>query len=1067
MLGAVNGLAGAPPKRFSLKKKGVHSGQTAIPSADDAPGPAKKANFNARGMFTKAAKNAFKKPAPLLAIVNSMKGAASADGSSLLPLDPVGQKDDWFPDRLYLIDAMNRRRRDKLIPHLVVPPKPLTAEEEIANLAGKADWVNENERKWLEDEFLKKLTEKNNLESNRLQVLRVYRRQFYEEIFGRGLGNSWLYEEENIRQRGLDDAEQADGPISEYCIDMFLWACAMGEIDAVQQILLKLVNPMEAAMLGAALCKNLIDDDGRDSAFAPSIRTKGQLEDIVDVLNEKAVNMLQFFIKKNDKLTFSMLQTLKVGKKAQALSFIVKYDDFERHHDYLDLAKMAGNSNFLSTVLEDSDGTGERWHERWFGQGIRLRSTFVFLMLMPLLPVLPMWPLKSIVFKSDEASKGCTRNYTDRLISFMRAPVFYFLFDCLCYIGLVMSQTYITIIKASEPPNGSSAYAVLQHLSIAEWVFLAFGAVHVINQFFEMGMPADGNRLSITGYARQAKKWCQDLWNVMDVVIVGLGILAYTLRLRNEEVWWRILMSLGLWVSWLRLLEYVASVSPTLGAMVNGLFAMGKDVLNFLIVLLFVMFGFGFCSYALMHPHGRSDDEEGYDMLYFVFIKPSWQMLGELFLEDYDDPYDVTCDHAYDFAHLSAEGFRLQPGLEKCLTKNIATVVLICYAMITSVVLVNLLVAMMGSRWEQDSSSQKAKFASNFFNMVDRYELYPPPVVELFMLPVKLLLKGSDVAGDAGLAAAKGAKGAVAKIGGEMFSSDPGAVEAGVLEAALDDKEDQQTRTLTYFVEEVKELFMKNDGVRDDAAGEQVSDLVMRMEDLETKLGDVAKGVQAQVGSLEKHILLLLKKQDCVGVDSGEGVGAGAGEGMRSTQQEHMEQRIAEALKGTVQTLAAQMAAGMLAGAEGVESGKQEDEGIQDKEEDADEEEEEEEEEESNAAAGQNADAGARGGQLSPSALSFGPYAPSPIKGTQQAKPEPRQRISPVGELAPIAAGSLMDSLSNVVATAPASANRGSQSTPTSEQPPLPPTPAEQIEAARARGHLRLLFASPEFRDMV
>jgi hypothetical protein len=1071
-----------------------------------------KKNFNAKAMFKKV--HGTTTPA---SIVQSILNAANSDGSSLLALDPFEQQDDYFPSHFYLIDAINRRRQDTSIPLPEIPEKPLSAEEEAANLLGGVDWVNELERTWLKDEFLKALPDH---KKQRLQTLRVYRRQFYEDIFGVGLGNGWLYENENIRGRGLDDHIQKAGghATKDSCMDIFLWATAMGEMSAVEQIIVQLANPMEASLLGAALCMSLINDDERDSAFELKLNAKGKLEDIVELLNENASMLLQFSIKRNDKLTLQMLRELKVGKKVVRLSFIVEYGSFFRHHDYLDLANLAGNDQFTAAVLQDADGTGERLQERWFGEDVRIRTSLLFLLLMPLLPVLPLWPLKALVYK-ESSSKSCTKSYQDRLLCFMHAPVFGFLFDCLCYVGLVVTQTYITVKPVDETPLGSSPMTILSHLSPVEFVFLAFGAVHVLNQCHEMGMPS--NKLSVAGYVRQFRNWCQSLWNVLDIVLISMATAAYVFRFQNEEVWWRIFMSLGLWVSWLRLLEYVASVNPTLGSMVNGLFAMGRDVVNFTLVMLFVMFGFGFCTYALMHPYGVRPDEEDYNLVYAVLIRPSWQMLGELFPDDeYTEPYDVTCTHAYDLEFLSSEGFRLQPGLEKCLTKNIGLVVLIVYAMITSVVLVNLLIAMMMSRWDEDQSKQKQKFAHDFFEMIDRYETYAPPLIQLTMMPIQLVLKalgrGDDAAKMSKRMLILGGEEmgkrlsavSIRKVGGEEMTEtvDRPSLDDSLVQddtTTLAEKKAKDSRdALVHFVQEVKELFIKHSNAAGSAAKQE--EVVKRMEE---RMEELAKTTQAQVGSLEKHIMMLLARGDGNNGSTGGGEGWAAG-GKGGTKQQQMEQRIVEALQGTVQKLAVEMAAGMLAGgAEAEQEGKGE--------EGADDETEaaaaalatlavgKQAEKQAGTQAEDNAPEkqaeGASAGNFEPAALSFGPYAPSPIKtsgadfddngaalsarsnssGSRKPKSpkawqwpqgkqqqEPRQRISPAGTMPPVAAGSLMNSLATVVAptttTTPANGMKE-----TMQQPPPPPTPAEQIETARARGHLRLLFASPEFKDMV
>jgi hypothetical protein len=142
-----------------------------------------------------------------------------------------------------------------------------------------------------------------------------------------------------------------------------------------------------------------------------------------------------------------------------------------------------------------------------------------------------------------------------------------------------------------------------------------------------------------------------DTWNMLDIVIIALtGAAVYN---HSTLVWFKILIALDVFVMWIRLVEFVSKVDQKLGVMVRGALGMLTQVYAFFSLLVFLMMGYGLASYALLYPRGlplRST------VLYHVLLKPYWQMYGELFLESYDDPHDITCPPNYSLFTFDGSG---------------------------------------------------------------------------------------------------------------------------------------------------------------------------------------------------------------------------------------------------------------------------------------------------------------------------------------------------------------------------------------------------------------------------
>ena len=142
-------------------------------------------------------------------------------------------------------------------------------------------------------------------------------------------------------------------------------------------------------------------------------------------------------------------------------------------------------------------------------------------------------------------------------------------------------------------------------------------------------------------------------WNRIDTVFLLSTGVAYTYRMLNEPRWCRFLMTFGECALWLKVL-YFCRINQKTGTLVNALIGTLGTMWRFLLVLSIVVLGYGFAMQGLMFPAGRRIDEHIWAIMYDAFVKPFFQMFGELFLEDIEEPDDVVCP-AHSFV---LEGFR-------------------------------------------------------------------------------------------------------------------------------------------------------------------------------------------------------------------------------------------------------------------------------------------------------------------------------------------------------------------------------------------------------------------------
>ena len=106
-------------------------------------------------------------------------------------------------------------------------------------------------------------------------------------------------------------------------------------------------------------------------------------------------------------------------------------------------------------------------------------------------------------------------------------------------------------------------------------------------------------------------------------------------------------------------------------------------------------------------------------LLFTLLFRPYFQMYGELYLDDYYSE-DQACPRFN--VPLSLSYFDLQPGREICFTRQAAIVLLVIYLMLSSVVLVNLLVAMMSDKWTDVASEALVIYKRKHYYWVKYHE---------------------------------------------------------------------------------------------------------------------------------------------------------------------------------------------------------------------------------------------------------------------------------------------------------------------------------------------------------
>lgn len=199
------------------------------------------------------------------------------------------------------------------------------------------------------------------------------------------------------------------------------------------------------------------------------------------------------------------------------------------------------------------------------------------------------------------------------------------------------------------------------------WIFSYI--TEEIGQYFRLFMPSWKHRLL---------HFIKNSWNVLDtigLVLFVLGILLKIIPKSNCQDCFKgsqVILSLSLAVLYLRQL-HMFSISKKFGPKLVMIGLMMKELFWFLVILIFIILGYGIASQSILFPNSKLD----FNLIKKIFYKAYFQIHGELFLDDFENQ---SCNST----------------ISSCPTdigKEIAPILLAFYILFTNVLMLNLLIA--------------------------------------------------------------------------------------------------------------------------------------------------------------------------------------------------------------------------------------------------------------------------------------------------------------------------------------------------------------------------------------
>uniref|UniRef100_K1QLP0 Transient receptor potential cation channel subfamily M member 8 n=1 Tax=Magallana gigas TaxID=29159 RepID=K1QLP0_MAGGI len=331
--------------------------------------------------------------------------------------------------------------------------------------------------------------------------------------------------------------------------------------------------------------------------------------------------------------------------------------------------------------------------------------------------------------QNSESIEGYTKKklqgirwHLHRIKSIYTAPVMIFAHSVIAYFIFLGIFSYMLLIEFS-PEMGSC------EILIFIWILTLM--IEEMRQFCstsQVKRDEEFTRVALwQKFLKKKKEYWSDSWNKVDVLTIGLFILAAILRFCPETISAaRVAYSFCLMSFFFRIL-HVFTVHKELGPKIIMIRRMMIDLVFFLIILMVFVLSYSISTYAIMFPNSVLR----VSLIRQILRKGYWTLYGELFLEEYeaggeDCTYNATIYATYPERRCPEE-------------RGVATLLMAVYVLFANVLLLNILIAMFSNTFQKVQENTDRLWHYMRCSLI--YEFYNKPFLPApLSLPIYIIL---------------------------------------------------------------------------------------------------------------------------------------------------------------------------------------------------------------------------------------------------------------------------------------------------------------------------------------
>ncbi|XP_066918519.1 transient receptor potential cation channel subfamily M member-like 2 [Clytia hemisphaerica] len=293
----------------------------------------------------------------------------------------------------------------------------------------------------------------------------------------------------------------------------------------------------------------------------------------------------------------------------------------------------------------------------------------------------------------ETKTRGCCDKFFYKLYLFyFKTPIVKFFFNLFSYV-VFLAILSITVLQATFN----------LHVTLIGWILLAY-IISMTTAEIKQAVSTGA-----VGFFANLKYYLTNFWNFVDLMALLLFYIGFVLeRTSMFHNAGSVILAIDAYIFIIRLLPIFYNFKGT-GPYVFMIQTMLRDMMKFLAILLVFALAHGVCFNAIMRPQPIS-----ISMLRDIVFQPYFNIYGELFFEnDFSDSNTV-------FNTPKRLGYENTIGL----------IMLALYMLIGNVLLLNLLIAIFGSIYEEVSNNAKQIWAYQRYELILEYankSIFTPP----------------------------------------------------------------------------------------------------------------------------------------------------------------------------------------------------------------------------------------------------------------------------------------------------------------------------------------------------
>ncbi|KAA0724289.1 Transient receptor potential cation channel subfamily M member 1 [Triplophysa tibetana] len=287
-----------------------------------------------------------------------------------------------------------------------------------------------------------------------------------------------------------------------------------------------------------------------------------------------------------------------------------------------------------------------------------------------------------------------------KIYEFYNAPFTKFWFNTISYLGYLMLYNYVVLVKMERLP------------CMQEWIVISYIITLGLEKVRQILMSEPGK------LKQKINVWCEEYWNITDMVAISTFLLGLLLRLQKEPYmgYGRVIYCVDIIFWYIRVLD-IFGVNKYLGPYVMMIGKMMIDMLYFVVIMLVVLMSFGVARQAILHP----DEEPTWRLARNIFYMPYWMIYGEVFADSIDPPCG---DNLYD-----EDGKKLPPCIPGAW---LTPAIMACYLLVANILLVNLLIAVFNNTFFEVKSISNQVWKFQRYQLIMTFHdrpVLPPPLI--------------------------------------------------------------------------------------------------------------------------------------------------------------------------------------------------------------------------------------------------------------------------------------------------------------------------------------------------